>query len=373
MREIGRIAQGFYPTHDRIVQLLSRIVTPPASGLVTVLDAGCGEGKALVDLRDAWASRHPAPQVRLYGVESDKGRAKTAQERFADAGGAVLWSPIEDCDTSVGVSLLWFNPPYDRIRGYDRMETALFRCVNEWPARGGHLLAIVPDYVLADERAGLACAIARHYEPPHIFRYPDPEYKDFKQCVLIAARRERALDRNRVDFPAWAYDSRKWPRLPEDPKALVTLRPAIAPLRFRRTKLGQALVIDILGRSPLRGMLLREAMAPAPTVEKPLMPLKKGHLALALAGGLCDGIVEAHGERFLVKGSLTSVVRKTGEKEKKNEDGEIVQRTDIMRTVYEMRVRCLRDSGRIENYSSHGDEDDVVTAADEQFEEVAAE
>jgi hypothetical protein len=54
---------------------------------------------------------------------------------------------------------------------------------------------IVPDYVLADEAVGLAVAVERDYELLGLWRYPEPEYQDFKQCVLLAAEKDGNLPR----------------------------------------------------------------------------------------------------------------------------------------------------------------------------------
>ena len=83
-----------------------------------------------------------------------------------------------------------------------------------------------------------------------------------------------------------------------------------------------------------------------------VLPLKHGHLALALAGGLCDGIIESGGNRFLLKGTLTSAVRRVSTKPQVDDNGTTVAEIDTYRTRYEMNVRCLRNDGSIENYTS---------------------
>ncbi|HLX61994.1 MAG TPA: hypothetical protein VKX17_12000 [Planctomycetota bacterium] len=56
MREIACVQQGFFPTQDRIVQIISKLFRFPATrcGAFVVLDAGCGTGKAIHDLRVGW-------------------------------------------------------------------------------------------------------------------------------------------------------------------------------------------------------------------------------------------------------------------------------------------------------------------------------
>jgi hypothetical protein len=331
MREIGRIQQGYYPTQNRIVRAVSGLFKLPAqsNGAVTVLDAGCGTGQAIYDLRNAWLERCP--------------------------------------DGSV--SLLWFNPPYDRIRGAGRSEPALFSKVKDWPGKaGGLLLLIVPDYVLADSGSGLAMAVERDYELLGLWRYPEPEHAAFKQCVLLARRREKALNKTRLLFPRWACDPAVWPILPDTPQPVADLCPVRGNLSLRRVRLSDDLLLDTVSRSALRGAMLREATAAAPPIGRPLLPLKHGHLALALAGGLCDGIVQKNGVRFLVKGTLTSAIRKVATKDSFNSDGIKTAEIDTYKTRYEMSARCLLDNGSIENHTS-AEPAEVVAGTDDDTED----
>ncbi len=357
MREIARVQQGYFPTQDRIVRIIAGRFKIPLNqqGQIVVLDAGCGTGHAIQNLSNQWLIQQPELNATLLGIESDKHRYEQAAALLARSkgGGTALWSAIEDATVDQPVSLLWFNPPYDRIRGTGRIETALFNRVKEWPARGsGLLLLIVPDYVLADAEVGLAVAVERDYEMLGLWRYPEPEYHDFKQCVLLARRREKALNKTLMTFPRWASESSKWPMLRDDMKPVATLTPVQKSVTLRRTRLGNDLIVDAVTRSPLRSGLLREAAAPAPPIGRPLLPLKHGHLALALAGGLCDGIIESEGNRFLIKGTLTSAVRRVSTKPQVDDSGNTVAEIDTYRTRYEMNVRCLRNDGSIENYSS---------------------
>ncbi len=357
MREIGRTKMGFFPTQDRIVRTIAGLFKIPfqPNSTFVVLDAGCGTGKAIHDLRQLWLAHAPTLNVALLGIESDKNRCQQAAALLASGkgGGSALWSAIEDATIDHPVSLLWFNPPYDRIRGAGRTESTLFNRVKDWPARGsGLILMIVPDYVLADADVGLTVAVERDYELLGVWRYPEPEYQDFKQCVLLARRREKALNKTLMTFPRWAAEPSKWPVLRDDMKPVATIQPILKAVTLRRTRLGNDLIVDTVSRSPLCSGLIREAAAPAPPIGRPLLPLKHGHLALALAGGLCDGVIESGGNRFLIKGTLMSAIRRVSTKPQIDDSGNTVAEIDTYRTRYEMNVRCLRSDGIIENYTS---------------------
>ena len=356
MREIARVAQGYFPTQTGIVTAIARLLNLPQHGTVTVLDAGCGCGDAIADLRNALLSRAPRDlTVKLYGIESDRERHRQANALLSSTGGEALWSAIEDSTVDGGASLLWFNPPYDRIRGAGRAELSLFNHVKNWCKRHGIMVMIVPDYVLNDEHIGLAMAVERAYAALGVFRYPDPEYTAFNQCVFIGARRERTLTGNHVDFPDWARSSDCWPVL-GDRSSLKADIPVSVSLTIRRASLSDELIRQAANDSPLRHSLLGEALAPAPSIERPLLPLKPGHLALALAGGLCDGVVEHEGVRFLLKGTLERKTCQTKTTERFDAKGRKTADVDVFRTVYAMNVRCLRDDGTIEGYSSSNED-----------------
>jgi hypothetical protein len=210
-------------------------------GTAVVLDAGCGTGKAIHDLHRCWFHRQSDLNVALLGIESDKNRFNQAASLLAAGkGGAALWLAIEDATVDQPVSLLWFNPPYDRIRGADRTEAALFNRVKDWPAKStGLLLMIVPDYVLADADVGLATAVERDYELLGLWRFPEPEYSQFKQCVLLACRRDKALNKTRLTFPLWATNPEQWPVLRDDMKPVATLHPVAKVPTLRRRHLSQ--------------------------------------------------------------------------------------------------------------------------------------
>ena len=370
MREIARVAQGYFPTQPRMVAAIANLLDPPRHGTVTVLDAGCGCGDAISDLRAAWMDRAtPELEVKLYGIESDRQRCAEAQERLALSGGEAVCASIEDCTVDRGASLLWFNPPYDRIRGAGRTEVALFAKVKDWCRRDGILVLIVPDYVLADPQSGLAAAVERSYHVLELYRYPEPEYHIFKQCVLIAQRREKMLSGNRIALPEWADQPERWPVLPDHAGSIATLGTGEPP-NILRTTLSNESIVEALSRSPLRNSLLREALAPAAAIEPPLLPLKAGHLALALAGGLCDGIVEKDGVQFLVKGTLSRKTCHTKTAEKRDADGKKVADVNIFRTVYAMNVRCLREDGSIEDYTSNEGDDVTAESEDTEAEDV---
>jgi hypothetical protein len=120
---------------------------------------------------------------------------------------------------------------------------------------GGVLVFIVPQRRLAVS----ARYLAAHYSRFACHRFPDPEFADAGQVVLLAVKREDAVARKDEQraIEAWA----------EEP----------------------------LPHPPPTGTKERRV--------RPLMPLRRGHLAVLIPAGFLNNILlEADGHRVLVKG-----------------------------------------------------------------------
>ncbi len=342
MRERGRMVQGFFPSQPRIVAAIAKLIRPAAEGNVSIIDAGCGEGAAIRQLKKEWGD----PQnVKLYGVESDKGRADAAEKVLDE----VIWGVIEDTRPSACCSLLWLNPSYDSVRGDGRMEALIFDQVTDWPRRkDGLLVLIVPAQVLKERWSELAIAVQRHYEVLGVWHYPRPEIEEYGQCVLIGHRRESEV--KSWESPAWA--EMQWPELPLDsPRARWTLAPS-ATVGLRRLEVSDEVLLEAVRRSPLQHGLLREMLAPEPPLARPPLALRPGHVSLLLAGGMETAIDDPKHGRFLVKGTLSVSNRKVGSEEKLDADGEPCAIVDRFRTTYELRVKALTEQGEVQTFTS---------------------
>ena len=351
-REQSRLVQGFFPTQPRIVAAIAKLIQPAPEGNVTVVDAGCGEGAALKALKERWGN---PKNVKLYGVESDKSRAEAAEKVLDEC----LWSNIEDSRPSACCSVLWFNSPYDSVRGEGRLEYELFDEVKDWPMRkDGLIVMIIPKKVIADRLSGFPRYLDKHYAVEGFWDYPLPEREEFGQCVWIGRR--RAVERFSYDMPGWL--EMEWPTLPVDePIRKPFIAKPSANLTLRRIEVGDDVLSDSLSRSPLRHALLREAMAPEPPLPRPPLSLRAGHVALLLAGGLCDSVIDDPDKgRFMIKGTLSVSRRKVKTEPKENADGETVAEVDYYRTKYALNVRALCERGGvIETYSSEPEEEEA--------------
>jgi|GEM_PF-2217000 len=91
MRLAGWVKIGFYPTPDVVVEMVSRRITPPVSGLWRLLDPCAGEGEA--------ASKCAAlvgGTAETLGVELSYSRAAKAAQRLTKVVFAVYRDTLEE-------------------------------------------------------------------------------------------------------------------------------------------------------------------------------------------------------------------------------------------------------------------------------------
>ena len=213
----------------------------------------------------------------------------------------------------------------------------------------GLLILIVPRHRMAVS----AKYLAANYRDIHCWRFPDPEYEDFDQVVLMGQRRAQpepsasAEDRifNWVNCPLDQMDTL------EKPKRFVQMS---APSGERTDVLFTVRTVDparAAAEAQRSGLwisqTIRDSLWPESDRKvQPLMPLRQGHMAMLVAAGFLDNLcLEAGGNRVLVKGRTV----KKMEMVSANEDGEVWQ--DRMYTT----IRTLDlNTGRIEDVQTRG-------------------
>jgi SAM-dependent methyltransferase len=297
MRLEGVAKAGYYPTPSSVVERVAALIRPARSTprqVVRLLDPCCGTGAALQQLVDVVGGE-------TYGIE-------IARDRYDDAQ-SILNHAL--CASAFAVRLahgafscLWLNPPYDYDDEAKRLEHAFLTETTRALSPGGLLVFVVPQRRLA----GSARYLAGHYGRLACYRFPDPEYAGFRQVVLLAVKREGAVagvdGRERIE--AWAYEP--LPELPPpssvEPLFSLPASPS-GPVLFA----SQFFDPESAAREARQTGLwvspgLAERLWPADERPvRPLMPLRRGHLAVLIAAGFLNNILlEADGGRVLVKG-----------------------------------------------------------------------
>ena len=304
MRLAAQAKGGYYPTPDRVVDMLADLIGTPSSyyhrdrETLRILDPCCGAGDALERLAER-LERPNAMSIETYGVELHRDRAEEAEKRLHRTLAADLFA------TSIAngaFGLLLLNPPYDWDSEDKRVEHAFLTQTTRYLAEGGLLVFIVPRNRLAVS----ARYLSTHYGRMRCWAFPVPEREVFDQVVLFAYRKaDPTPDANAEQrVLEWAVGEPEQLRShpytefspPTTPSgdilfATRTVDPVAAAAEARRSGLWASTEIT-------------DTLWPAKDNRtRPLMPLRRGHMAMLVAAGFLDNLcLEADGRRILVKG-----------------------------------------------------------------------
>jgi SAM-dependent methyltransferase len=287
---------GYYPTPPRVAAMIAQHLSLAASGgkrVVRLLDpcAGTGEAAALVA---------QTLGAESFGIELNQERATAAGERIDH----VLHTSAFSVRLANGAfSCLLLNAPYDYDDERRRLEHAFLTSLTRALCPGGVLIFLVPQSRLAVS----ARYLASHYSDIRAYRFPDPEYRDYRQMVLFAARKPTAVPDPTAQAELAALGRGDLPPLPHAPAGPTAAVPALPVGEV----LFASLAFDPEGAAAearRRGAWVDPGLAellwpPDERPTRPLMPLRRGHLALLIAAGMLNNcILDQGGRRVLVKG-----------------------------------------------------------------------
>ena len=118
MRLAAQAKGGFYPTPDRVVDMIADLIGTPSGyyyhnqETLRVLDPCCGVGDAVDRLAKRLHGASAIP-VETYGVELHSDRAENAARRLH----RILAADLFRTSIANGAfSILYLNPPYDLTR-----------------------------------------------------------------------------------------------------------------------------------------------------------------------------------------------------------------------------------------------------------------
>ena len=295
MRLEGQSKAGFYPTPLPVARLIGSCLV--SDGRPHLLDPCCGPGEALGAVDLAMQSRGRAI---THGVELEQERAAEAEETLE----MVLQGDSLKARASGSYGVLYLNPPYDQADG-KRLELTFLWHWRRALMPGGVLVYVVPEKYLPEYEATLTA----QFDDLRIFRFPGEHYEPFKQVVVFGVKRPYA------GTPE---------RLPDIQGELTagcctyTVPESVSPPQLYLTGQDPALLVR---EAQEKGCWKRawDALSPAdPQAFRPLMPLRKGHLALMMASGLLNNcVIEGDGRRLLVRGRVRKEVVEYDERDSK--------------------------------------------------------
>lgn len=309
MRLAAQAKMGYYPTPDEVTPIIARYINRQRNGLIRALDPCAGEGTAVKLVGDHL-------QAETYGIEIDLERGKKAKEALTKC----LVTDYQDTRISHGsFSLLWLNPPYDwatrdnEIEKSERYERTFLRDCIPYLSPGGILVYLIPQRRLDGH---IARMLSYRFEQISVFRFPEEEYRAFKQLVIFGVLKKKPDKDDRLSEYLKNCGQLKAlvPYLPQRPPRVyeVPTSPAKATFLFRSKDIEPEELAEEIQKHGLFEQV-KEMTTPLSMAEKirPIMPLRHGHLAQILACGLMNGIVWDRGRTnpLLVKGVTKKEVR----------------------------------------------------------------
>ncbi len=170
----------YVPTQIRIRALIGSYLG--FSGQTTCLDPCCGPGEALIEI---------CPDQFLFGLEYHTGRALEAKKskKFLK----ILAGPFENSIISNhSFGFIHLNPPYDWVAGGGQRyeEQFLYRATN-YLANKGVLEYLVPATLFQYRGKEVYKFLLSNYDNLQFYKYPEPEYSEFKQLVIFGTKKPR--------------------------------------------------------------------------------------------------------------------------------------------------------------------------------------
>jgi hypothetical protein len=340
MQIAGTEKMGYYPTPSQTLALLCRVAAAAANANLRILDPCAGEGQALAAL--AQALKAQGAHVTTYGVELSPQRAARAKT-VLDHAISGAWADVSARNGAF--SLLLLNPPYDfeagnKVEEKKRQEYIFLRQSYDKLCPAGVLIYVIPRWVLG--LAEVARFLAGHFSDLSAWRLPDGEYDQYKQIVVLGRRKPRTLPDDAAETVLTDIGHGQLPP-PLDERAStcqVPDSPHLDRFFFHKTVLTHDEALQTVAE---HGVLTTRAWQdfarpPETLAFRPVMPLRRGHLAMLLASGLMGTV--ALGD-IVAKGKAIKVSEQVQPKDGEDEDGD----TERQREKFVTRVYTLDHEG----------------------------
>ncbi len=332
-RPISLARMQYYPTPPGVAEAIAHALTRSAPGLIRAIDPACGEGTAL-----CVATAGLGGPLDRYGIELNQQRAEIARTKLS----RTLHSDIRTTRVAnAAFRLCFLNPPYD----YDvaaapdeaaqRLELHFLQASLRYLAPAGVLVYLISDRRLSQRVTSL---LAYQLERLQVFRFPPQEYARFRQVILFGTRKPKPYREEGIYRTLRAIHTGTLipPDLPAslDPPYPVPVSSRAPHLLFQNLALDPE---DLVREIEQYGAYTTTFHRLHPAIDaqrlRPLMPLRRGHLALVLASGHLNNelVTDPRGARLLVKGRTEKDISRT---EEHAEDGStIITERDRLRIV----------------------------------------
>ncbi|XZE35323.1 DUF6094 domain-containing protein [Pirellulaceae bacterium SH501] len=345
MRLEAQAKSGYYPLDLAIVPHIASKIE--CSSKATIFDPCCGKGDAVLAIAEA-VGIDPA---NVYAAEMDEGRHAEAKTRIQNCFGPVDWLESPSCGNA---SIFYVNPPFDdELGGGGRVEWRFLQKIANQATQGSILIAILPKRTAESWRTFEV--LSRYYDRLRCAPYPF-EAK-FSEWVVFGVRRK--FD-GRADWGVFesTYCCKSIDLIP--PYSAADGGCVRVEKRFYTPQ-----EIEVAIRGSKADEILKLGHATESRQIVPPMRLSKGHIALLLASGMLDGIVEPPGEKpHVVRGSTRKIVTESTVKEDKKVKVHKTEQIKLtVKIATEDGIVMLED--KIENEAEQAPEEEEVEESDE--------
>ncbi len=333
MARLGSQAKaGFYPTPDTVCELLKEKISFEEG--VRLLDPCCGKGKTLSRLADG------VPNITTYGIELDHQRAYTARSRLTK----VLWGDalIEMQISPQSFGLLYLNPPYDTGisdgEKSQRLEVQFLRRYLGTLQKGGYLILVIPYYILKH----CAKPLSRYFQV-QVLGFPEDEFQVFKQCIVFGRKKllvpKEEAEQTQVYLEELAgMDLDEFMGETETLECIapvsITIPAPTKPLTtFRARNIDPLEAIPLVRKAGILKNVLAELTPRKNNEIRPLTSVKKGQLALMMAGGYINRTIEKDGRQLVIKGMMSKSEKVINVRENDSGEGSITTKDQYIPSI----------------------------------------
>lgn len=339
MRLAGIIKGGYYPAPPQAIDIAMKQLIPPASGQFTICDFCCGQGLALSQIAEALKC---SPK-NVYGCELS---GDLGQDAKANLPGSTIVTPADffnlSC-TSKSFSMLWLNPPFDtNLDSRGRAEFEFLKLATEKLCIGGVLVFVVPQATA--ERWDVQKYMIHNYKSIYVVEFPE-RHRKFNEVVMFGVRVDPDKDSRLPWKMTWTDQCSLDPVSYQIPSCK-------GPASFRKVVLTDGEILEMSARSSARSIL---SITEDPPLARPPLALGEGHIALLVASGHLDGLIEPPNESSHVVRGMSKKVEFIDSVEDSEDDGGNYKTTTVLKQRIVIAVRAIGKDGVIKSFTDQKD------------------
>lgn len=308
---------GFYPTPQVVVELIKPCLVRGGDGAVRIYDPCAGLGDAVAEI-----ATHL--QAESFGVELDKNRAEQAKTRLSKV---IQGDSLRVSIRGGSISCLFLNPPYDFDEG-GRLENKFIAHAAPSLQAGGILVLVIS---IRSLNRAMVRYLASWFTDVAVRKFPEKEYEAFKQIVVFGKKKGAGVVDGEI---AQMLEESRSGNVPEllDEALLYTVPSASLADRyfhFRNLEVSPEEMVQEVEEDGFDKEIFELVVKRNGNMRiRPAAPLRLGHLAILVASGMTDGLIEKNGKRLLIKGTVRKEKVKTVEVD---ETMETVTERDVLK------------------------------------------